>query len=173
MRKASVVLLAALSLTTYKEGIAEARHIVDSTPISGAWYNNVIVVSAIADDGTLWAATTKGLDAFEWTDIQLFLSFPSRTTWIQLPQLPGGRYPYKVMPVDNYIAMTGTIYSFCLATDGTIWALIPMLSDIFRGTSIYYSYNPEWFIFPPPLPQPEPTADAGVDSSNDLTCDLQ
>jgi hypothetical protein len=163
MRKARVVLLATLFLTTYWEGRAVARRIVDSTPMTDAWSNNIMVMTSIADDGTLWAIiSAPDQSPLEMVDPAMLMSFTTRMSWIQLPPLPGGRYPYRVFPVNYYVTFTGSIYTMCLATDGTIWALTPMLSDIFRSTTWYYgTFNPEWIVFAPPLPE-ESTPDAGA-----------
>lgn len=179
MRRLCVVLVVAV-LGTIRPIGAEARTIVTSTSMSFTWSYNPLIMSAIADDGTLWGLTPAETST-EWDmlDPNLMVALPNNTSWVQLPPLPEEKVPMAVQNINSSTQYWVNIYTLCLDSEGTMWGLVPKIDDpdypwwcTYRG----YRFYPEWRRLTPPLPQPTPpVTDASPgdvsDSGTDLVCD--
>jgi hypothetical protein len=157
MRKLWVSLIVfALLVLSFSRGVEAAdRTIASTTALTTAAME--IRLAVLADDGTAWGLhLNPSWESYYWDPPQL-MSVAAIGVWEQLPALPEGRTFKELRTLDTKAQLDYIpIFAIALATDGTLWQLLPPADQWYCWDYAYVDINlAAWYSLAPPLPPSE------------------
>jgi hypothetical protein len=159
MRKLCVVLAVVSTLLIAvhaNTAIAAERAIVSTTSIVNTPMR--FRVFALADDNTAWGLhlNSAWANGGGFVSLEQLAILSVNAVWEQLPMLPEGRTFKELRALDSFSALSTLIFVVVLATDGSIWGLIPSEEEPFCTEFPDLNINlTTWIPLTPSLPPSE------------------